>query len=137
MNEKEAYLKIAERTLDSSEKLINEGLQETSGFYTYHAFESLGGALCAHFNREYPQGHDKKINQFIATSSKVDNQFKRAVSEVATILQSFGRNNFLYPDRQPNGSIQLPQDKLTKTDAQDMLRRVKGIRNRLKKIIAS
>jgi uncharacterized protein (UPF0332 family) len=27
MNEKEAYLKIAERTLDSSEKLLNEGLK--------------------------------------------------------------------------------------------------------------
>jgi len=136
MNEKDAYVQITDRTLDSSETLADKSLQETSGFYTYHAFESMGGALCSHFNRTYPRAHDSKINQFIAVSAQVDQNLRHSVSKVATILDSCGRNNFLYPNPRPDGNFDLPQDKLTKTDAKDMLKRVKGILKRIKKIIS-
>jgi|HubBroStandDraft_2_1064218.scaffolds.fasta_scaffold285257_3 hypothetical protein len=53
MDLSDAYTEIAERSMQASEAALSEGLQESSGFLVYHAFESIGGALCYAKNRSY------------------------------------------------------------------------------------
>ncbi len=126
MNEKDAYLRIASRAIESAEYLANYKLQENSAFFSYHAFESIGGALCNHYNQIYPRSHIGKINQIITTAKRAGIQ--RSVTVVATILNSLGRNNLLYPNPQSSGGFTVPEMKLTVSNSKDLLRRVKGIK---------
>lgn len=134
MLEKHAYLKVAERNLESSGNLADASIQESSGFCSYHAFESLGGALCSHFAVNYPKGHGRKINEFRSTAGRVDRAFQHGVSATSIILDSIGRNSFLYPKEQPDGSFSIPEQLLSKSDAKDLLRRVKGIHRKVKSV---
>ena len=57
MELKLAYIDIASRSLCAARSLARDGLYEISTFESYHAFESMGGALVSAFGRNYPRGH--------------------------------------------------------------------------------
>jgi HEPN domain-containing protein len=133
MDEKFAYVKVAERTLESAEALADNSLQETSAFCSYHAFESLGGAVCSHLGQRYPKGHNKKIGQFIVSSKRVGIAY--SVSVLAIVMQSLGRNSLLYPNPLPNGDFEIPEQKLSITNARDLVRKVKGVKRKIDRII--
>ena len=133
MDEKNAYLNISSRAIEAAEKLCDENLQENSAFFSYHSFESAGGALCAHNGNRYPRGHNRKINQFIRTATGYG--LGHSVAVVATILNSIGRNSLLYPNELPTRDFQVPQNILSVTNARDLLRRVRGIKNRIENTI--
>ena len=126
MDEKSAYSSVARRAISSSVKLATAKLQESSAFHAYHAFESLGGELCVHYGQTYPRKHPEKIKRFLTLSRRSGNQ--RGVAEVAITLNSLDRNLMLYPRRLPTGAFEVPSNRLTVSDAKDLVRRVKGIR---------
>jgi hypothetical protein len=78
--------------------------------------------------------HNKKINQFIAAAGQHGN-FKHSVRQVSIILESLSRNNFLYPTEILPGQFIAPKDRLVDADAQDLIRRVTGIKTRIDQIV--
>jgi len=134
MNESKAYMRIAERSIKSAETLCDV-IQESSAFCSYHAFESLGGALCRHLGFHYPKGHIKKLNQFVARASAVDNRFQKSVSLLNIVLVSLDRNKLLYPAPLPDGSVDLPENRLRSSDASDLMKRVRGIMTKLQRFL--
>jgi hypothetical protein len=129
---KQEYIEISERSLLASEACEDRDIIESSLFYSYHAFESAGGALAGHFGRDYPLGHKKKINEFTTLSIKMKKQ--HAVGRVAIVLNSL-RNAALYPEQMPDGSVQIPKNRMCKTDAKKLRIRVHGIVSRVKNYI--
>ena len=81
----------------------------------------------------YSRGHNRKINQFISLS--IGYRLGHSVAVVATILNSIGRNSLLYPNELPTGNFEVPQNILSVTNARDLLRRVRGIKNRVEGIV--
>lgn len=125
VNPKDAFIRVANRFLDAARASLAAGLREVSGFCSYHAFESIGGAVCAVRNRVYSQrSHRKKLNQFLSASNAF--QFSHAVARVNILLASV-RNNCLYPEPLPNGTMRLPEHTITDADAQLLVNRVAGI----------
>ena len=135
MNEKEAYLKVASRAVEASEKLVNENHQESSAFYSYHAYESLGGATCSSVGVNYSFSHRRKINQFMVAARQIG--IAHGVGRVGIIMASIDRNLCLYPKKETDGNYSLPETKLTKSDAKDLLRRVKGLEKVINKKLAT
>ncbi len=128
MNPKDAYLQIANRSLDAADASLNAGVQEAAGFNTYHAFESLGGAVCYVRGRHYPRSHIKKMNQFVAASSRF--AFRFSVGHLVITLSSL-RNDCLYPKEQSDGSMEIPENVISSADARDLINRVRGILGRI------
>ena len=128
MNEVEAYVQIAERTINSSDSLAEQGLQEISAFCSYHAFESMGGAVCSRLRLSFPRSHNGKMNQFVVASLRVGHRFRHSVSTIAIILNSLGRNNLLYPNPLPDGSFEIPEQRLSVANARDLVRRIRGLK---------
>ena len=125
MDEKSAYVRVAERSVLSSKKLADDGKQESSAFFSYHAFESLGGALCSHLATAYSLNHKAKINQFMAAAKRA--RCENGVKKVAIIMASIDRNRCLYPKQEHPGVHSLPENRLAITDAKDLCKRVRGL----------
>jgi len=132
MDEKSAYMRIAERSVIASKKLADDRKQESSAFFSYHAFESLGGALCAHLAMRYSLNHGAKINQFIAAAKRT--RCEHGVARVAIIIGSVERNKCLYPSVEGPGAYSLPESRLTSTDAKDLCRRVSGLVSKIRDV---
>ena len=134
MDLKDAYLEVAERSLESAKAALTVNVQEATGFYSYHAFESLGGALCASTGDNYPNTHAGKMNQFVAVANR--GPFRptigRDVSVVAMLVSSL-RNKCLYPEAQTGGRVRLPNQVLSLSDAQALAKRVAGVKRRVAK----
>lgn len=126
------YMDIANRSILAAEAIASVNLQEAISFFAYHAFESMGGALCEHLNVTYPKSHDKKINQFVAVSGKTNHQ--KSVKRVAERLESL-RNVLLYPQELSDGAYLRPSQQITLDQAKDLLKRVKGVYRMLEKYI--
>ena len=125
MDLKDAYHKVARRSMESADTLLNRGIQESSAFYSYHAFESIGGALCESRGMRYhPLSHHNKINQFKLVAGRCG--VGTGVAKVALIVASV-RNGCLYPNQASGGAFETPDQHITVHAAGDMLRRVKGI----------
>ena len=128
MDLKSAYTQISERSLTSADASIASGIQESATFFAYHAFESLGGALCSSVGEVYSKGHSRKINQFVAASrrGKLRVRISHDVAYVGMVLSSF-RNKSLYPEELASGAVELPSDFITLSNAKDIVKRVKGV----------
>jgi hypothetical protein len=124
MNLPKAYNEVSKRSLEASHAALSKGLQEYSGFLSYHAFESAGGALCSANHHPYPKSHISKINAFKTVANQRGNGL--AVATVAIVLHGL-RNPLLYPEVQANGSITEPQGRLTIPMARKLMKRVGGI----------
>lgn len=109
-------------------------MQESVAFSSYHAFESLGGALCSSVGVTYHRKHPTKINQFVAVANRGGLRAKigRDVAIVASLVSSI-RNNCLYPNDIGGGVIELPRDFIDLNDAKDMLKRTKGLYKKVKR----
>lgn len=115
MDLKDAYLEVAERSLKSAESALSVDIHETGTFLSYHAFESIGGALCASAKEPYPRGHRKKINAFVSVSSR--GALRKAIGydvAMVAILVSSLRNQCLYPHMDAGGTVTAPSVTLTK-----------------------
>ena len=125
MNLHEAYLVVAERSLKAAETLLSDNIQESATFYSYHAFESMGGALCEKNGVKYhPKKHPQKINLFKTVANQCG--IGVGVATVAIIVASL-RNDCLYPNKTPIGDFDTPDNQISTSNASDMLRRVKGV----------
>lgn len=132
MRESEAFYIIAERFLEGAKKLVDE-TYEVSGFLSYHAFESLGGALCTHLGRTYPKSHPKKLKVFVQISRRFDSKFAYGVANITLIFESLKlREKSLYPSND-NGHVQPPKDIIKKSHVKKLISKVNGIKKRVKK----
>lgn len=111
----------------AAEALFIAGFHEAAGFYAYHAFESMGGALCTSVGENYSMDHTHKINQFVGVAKRgvLRDRIGRGVSEVAALIMGI-RNQLLYP-RQVDDEVTLPTQVLSQEEARGLLKRVKGI----------
>jgi HEPN domain-containing protein len=135
MRLQDAYIETASRSIEIAEILADAGYQEGVAFYAYHAFESLGGALCDSYGELYPSGHTGKINTFMAVAHRC--RIDISVGQVAMRVNSV-RNQCLYPTEQiPDEAYQTPNQLIQPTDARDMLRRVKGIYRLIRRTIGN
>jgi hypothetical protein len=136
VNLDEAYLDVVDRSLAAADILLAQGHHESAAFYAYHAFESLGAALCASRGVAYPKNsHVKKINVFRATASTVNHPIAYNVNMVAVLVASV-RNECLYPkDYGGSGSYDCPRVHITGPQAGDLIRRVKGVLRTLRPYI--
>lgn len=129
----EAYLAVAERSMLAATALLDSHIQESATFYSYHAFESLGGALCEAKGISYhPRKHPQKINLFKTVAHRCG--IGVSVATVAIIVASI-RNGCLYPSPTSSGSFETPDSKISHTAAKDILKRVKGIYKIVKGVI--
>lgn len=111
MELKDAYVQISNRALLTAETSPAAGISEAVGFYAYHAFESMGGALCTSVGEDYSFSHTKKIHQFIAISNRrgLHNKIGVEIVLVAGLLPD--RNQCLYPQQNPqqtDSQVTLP-----------------------------
>ena len=133
MTEKEIYIEIAQRFIQSCEDQLNNNInfQETIGFKTYHAFESIAGAYNCHLGQRVSLVHEKKLNSFVHNYKH--NAFAAlsptTIATLAITLNSM-RNKYLYPESTPSG-LKSPKDQLTIAQARQLTRQVNGIINRL------
>ena len=121
---KDAYLEIADRSLKAAKACHECGVGESCAFYSYHAFESAGGAFIEHLGLTYPLSHDAKLRRFTAESQRIGKQWE--IAHLAITLKAF-RNAMLYPEKQPDGTVSTPSDKMSKTDAGKLRSRSNGI----------
>lgn len=133
MTEKEIYIDIAQRYIQSCAAQIanNIDFQETIGFKTYHAFESIAGAFNSHLGRPVPLKHEKKLNAFV--DNYRHNAFASVtpvtIAKLAIALNSM-RNKYLYPDQTPVG-LKAPKDQLSIAQARQLTKQINGIIIRL------
>lgn len=124
---KNNFHRVALRSLDACEGVLNVQIQEKAAFLAYHAFESAGCALASHMGLPVSKrvSHPKKIQHFISAAKQLHNE--RAVAALAITLSSL-RNSFLYPiQNQATGSVEMPETKISLTEAKALKRRVAGI----------
>jgi len=135
MRKDEAYLRIAQRYLESCEMHIqhNINIQEVIGFKAYHSFESIGGAFCSHFGHNVPRSHDRKLNAFVATSNHNPQVNFRAIATLAMTLSSM-RNKYLYPD-DLGSTYEVPENQISMTHAANLVRRIRGIIRQIERLI--
>lgn len=125
MNSKDGFVRVAIRYLSASQAALAANIREASAFCAYHAFESVGGAVCSVRNRKYSvRSHRKKMNQFQAASNAFP--FSHAVARVVVLVASV-RNEALYPELLPDGSVTLPESTFSQTEAATLLHRVRGV----------
>lgn len=128
-----AYLSVAERSVQAADSLIGNNIQESATFYSYHAFESMGGALCEKNGERYhPKSHPAKINLFKTVAHRCG--IGVSVATVAIIAASI-RNGCLYPNETAIGDFDTPDSRISISDAKDLLRRVKGVLKTVKRFI--
>ena len=121
MDLKDAYYQVAERSVLAAATLLDDKIQEGAAFHAYHAFESAGGALCEARETRYPRSHHQKLNSFKAAAHHLG--IGVSVATVAIIVGSI-RNQCLYPETDPLGSYQTPNQHITLTAARDIVKRV-------------
>lgn len=121
------YHDLATRSVAAAHATLNQNVQEATGFYAYHAFESLGGAVVHARGGRYPSSHVGKINSFVRAAGHYPRQ-RYAIGALAIEL-SAARNRYLYPRERPDGTIERPQDFITSAQAGRLLQRVNGICN--------
>lgn len=129
---KDAYLEVCDRSLEAADASSSAGVHEKACFLTYHAFESVGGALAASKRVKYPSSHSKKINQFVRLTKATPHA--HAVGSLAITLSSL-RNLALYPREQPDGSASPPSSTISKSIASKLLKRVRGLVPRVRKYV--
>ena len=61
MSLKDVFLQVSERSSKAAQSSLDNNVHELAAFLTYHAFESVGGALCESYGITYPRPHRKKI----------------------------------------------------------------------------
>jgi hypothetical protein len=129
---KDAYLAIALRCMSvaSAALAMAQPVQEAAGFYAYHAFESIGGALLTRNGWPVPWKHPHKISQFEACALAHGYPFEPDVAALAIQLDSIrcsysskqGRDELLYPTRRPGGGVAaVPHDSFTVAQAQALV----------------
>lgn len=124
----DAYRSISERSVDTAEALIEKEIFENAIFHSYHAFESIGGALCHSQGLHFPRKHISKTNQFQVAANR--RRIGRGVGALAIAISSL-RSESLYPYQNPDGSIESPERRFNKTTAKDLLKRVKGVKRKV------
>lgn len=133
MTEKEIYIEISQRFIQSCLDQIanNINFQETIGFKTYHAFESIAGAYNSHLGQRVSLVHEKKINSFVHNykHNAFANVSPVRIATLAIILNSM-RNKYLYPESTPAG-LKSPKEQLTMAQARQLTNSVNGIISRL------
>jgi HEPN domain-containing protein len=135
MELKNAYVKVSRRAILAAEAMLRAGLPEATGFHAYHAFESMGGALCTSVGEDYSMGHAHKINQFTGVANRrgLRNKIGTGVLEVAMSLTAF-RNQLLYPQLM-EGKVILPEEVISQKEAETLLKRVRGICKKVEKCV--
>jgi len=111
---KDAYLEIADRSLDVAKLCSEAGINESCVFHAYHAFESVGGAFIEHIGQHYPEGHKARVNMFTSEARRINSE--RCVGAVAMALTAY-RNQMLYPKKNADGTITVPKNVISKHDA--------------------
>ncbi len=120
----QAYLEIANRSIQAATVTQRDQLYEKACFLAYHAFESAGGAMASSYRRPYPLGHIRKLNAFtILARSRT---YGLAVAALASALASI-RKRALYPHVKPGGIVETPRQAVTSTASRRILRRVAGV----------
>jgi hypothetical protein len=126
---KEAFFRVADRSLDAAEAAADKSVQEKAGFLAYHSFESCGGAFCnargIHF---HPASHLNKVRNFIQGARK--ETFAREAAQLAAEVSSL-RNAFLYP-KPLHGAIHMPEDTITVAQARRLIGRLRTLASRMK-----
>jgi len=123
------YQRVARRSLDASGAALNEGIQESSAFLSYHAFESTGCALSvvAHLPVGPHVGHNDKIRNFSIAAHR-RGQGPR-VAGIAVSLAGI-RNSLLYPVHDVvTGVVTRPENTITEAQARRLQARVRGVVN--------
>jgi hypothetical protein len=129
MSLRNAYVEVAFRYIRSATAAANASIQEAATFQTYHAFESIGGALAELRNHKYPKAHYSKLNVFVALSKRT--KYAHPVAELAIILASL-RNKALYPEvNAANGTVMRPSNRIAAPQATKLIARVRGIIQRV------
>lgn len=123
MPQPEQYRRISERYAQAAE-LTNRNVPEASGFEAYHAFESIGAAWIRHCGQTVPRHHKTKLTHFVRLCR--GRRFGRGAAVLAQALNGL-RNRMLYPIPDANGNFELPENHISTQDAQDMVRRVRGL----------
>lgn len=127
---KDKYKEICDRSLSSADACFGVKTHEQSAFLGYHAYESLGGAYCSAHNVTVPKSHPKKLNSFVvALRGKPE---AHTVAQLNVQLASL-RNLLLYPSLNAQGAVQAPKEVITETQARDLVKRVRGLRNKLER----
>ena len=129
---KDAYLEVCDRSLEAAKASSGAGVHEKACFLTYHAFESVGGALAASKGVKYPNSHQRKINQFVHLAKATPHA--HAVAGLAISLSSL-RNLSLYPCAHPDGSATPPSSTISKSIAVKVLKQVRGVVKRVRKYV--
>ena len=125
---KDQYKEICDRSLSSADACFGVKTHEQSAFMGYHAYESLGGAYCSSRHIHVPSSHTRKLNAFLAAL--------RGRPEAHTVAQmnmqlSSLRNMLLYPSINSRGAMQSPKEVITEAQARTLVKRVRGLRNKL------
>jgi len=123
MPQPEQYRRISERYAQAAE-FTDGNVPEASGFDAYHAFESIGAAWIRHCGQMVPRSHKGKMRHFIQLCR--GRRFGRSAAALAGVLNGL-RNRMLYPIPDVNGNFDLPENQISSEDAEDMIRRVRGI----------
>lgn len=118
----QTYRDISDRHLRAAQEMLRQGLHEIAVFHCYHAFEAIACATISAHGRSVPRKHKSKINAFVVSSRRFS--FATSAAVVASIVTPL-RNKALYPETNPG--IQNPSQTFSATDAQDLLRRVRGV----------
>jgi HEPN domain-containing protein len=128
LNLQDAYLDVAERSIQAAQASLNAGIHECSAFLAYHALESMGGAVAASLGQDYPRGHTEKINTLVANTNRTPFRasLSRGVATVAILVASL-RADALYPKELTPTDYRTPRETIDANDARDLLRRVRGV----------
>jgi hypothetical protein len=132
VSEAKAYLEISERALSASEGALSRGIHEKATFLGYHAFESLGGALCTSKGVGCPRGHESKINKFVA-----ETKHEKFAVQVAQLAVAFGylRNAVLYPEVTSGGTVIKPKSVLSDAQARRLIGRTAALRKKIEPLV--
>ncbi|GBF82750.1 HEPN domain-containing protein [Aphanothece sacrum] len=140
MKAKEAYLKTAQRYLESAKKHQSLGIdiQEVIGFLIYHALESLAVAVILHFKSTIPLNHETKLRMFLGFCKKHLAEYvniKSLASVIIRIEKSYYRSKFLYPEFKNENHYKLPQEQITINEARLLVRDIDRIINQINDLI--
>lgn len=121
---KTRFIRVAERATDAGDAALSAGTHEKASFLAYHAFESSGSALGAHFGLDMGKSvtHPTKIKRFQHAAKQVG--LGKEVALLAVRLAPM-RNRFLYPEELPDGTVVSPEDQITPAKAAQLLKEVR------------
>jgi hypothetical protein len=133
MTEKEIYIEIAQRFIESCNAQLANGInfQETVGFKSYHAFESIAGAFNSHLGQQVPLKHEKKLTTFVQSYkyNAIASVSPQTIAILAITLNSL-RNKFLYPEK-TTISLKTPKEQMTLAQVTQLTKQINGIIKRL------